>query len=91
MNPNLLLYLLYEAAMADPQSRQQLLDSAQAADPMDQFCQTAQSAGFPLQIGELLSIGEEYSDLQCKSTNGGNPSPYPYFSDAYGAFLDSIA
>ena len=40
--------------------------------------------------GELLAVGEEYSDNQCKSTNGGNPTPYDSFNDAYEIFLASV-
>ena len=50
----------------------------------------AREAGVELYPGELLAVGEEYSDNQCKSTNGGNPTPYDSFNDAYEIFLASV-
>jgi hypothetical protein len=38
-----------------------------------------------------MAMGQEYSDNQCKSTNGGNPSPYEWLGDEYELFLDSIS
>ncbi|RGX54292.1 MULTISPECIES: hypothetical protein [Anaerotruncus] len=90
MNVIQLLEQLAEAARTDPSLKQRLLASEAARDPMDTFCKTAQTAGFPIYLGELFAAGEEFSDLQCKSTNGGNPRPYQYFNDAYGAFIESL-
>ena len=56
-----------------------------------ELCKTlAREAGVELYPGELLAVGEEYSDNQCKSTNGGNPTPYDSFNDAYEIFLASV-
>ena len=76
-----LLALLWEQAKRNPKLREKLLASKNAKDPMDDFCQS---------VGELFALGQESSDNQCKSTNGGNPSPYASFEDAYENFISSL-
>lgn len=77
-------------ARADEALRQALLATQNSAEPILDFCRLAQSAGVALEPGELFAVGLEYSDNQCKSTNGGNPSPYEAFDDAYENFIFSI-
>ena len=77
-------------ARGDEALRQALLATQAAAEPLLEFCALAQQAGVDLEAGELFAIGLEYSDNQCKSTNGGNPSPYEAFDDAYENFIFSI-
>ena len=77
-------------AKADPALRRALLSTAESDDALWDFCKLAQGAGVELYAGELFAIGEEYCDNQCKSTNGGNPSPYHSFNDAYENFIESI-
>ncbi len=77
-------------ARADEDLRQALLATARGGDPLFEFCGIAQRAGVDLALGELFAVGEEYCDNQCKSTNGGNPSPYFSFNDAYENFIESI-
>lgn len=77
-------------AKADEQLRQALLATRDSAEPILDFCELAQRAGVDLAAGELFAVGLEYSDNQCKSTNGGNPSPYAAFDDAYENFITSI-
>jgi len=77
-------------AKADAVLRQQLLATREAKDPMLTFCQIAQAHGVELYLGELFAVGQEYSDNQCKSTNGGNPTPYDAFDDAYENFLAGL-
>ena len=72
-------------AKKDKTLRQALLETQTSKDPLDAFCCLAQKAGVNLSIGE-----QEYSDNQCKSTNGGNPTPYDSFHDAYETFLASL-
>lgn len=78
-------------AKADLLLRQKLLSTKEQAEPLVAFCALAQEAGVDLSVGELFAIGMEYSDNQCKSTNGGNPSPYEAFDDAYENFISSIS
>lgn len=84
------LELLYSDTKKDPLLKKRLLETRFAADPMDAFCKIACDVGHSITIGELFAIGQEYSDNQCKSTNGGNPSPYDLFDDAFETFLDSL-
>lgn len=81
---------LLEAARQDPALRQRLLDTRSAPDPMDEFCILAQSLGYEIYLGDLFAAGEEYSDNQCKSTNGGNPRPYNSFNDTLEFFLTEL-
>ena len=78
---------LLEAARRDESLRRRLLDTRAASDPMDAFCSLAQSLGYEIYLGDLFAAGQEYSDNQCKSTNGGNPRPYDSFSDTLEFFL----
>lgn len=82
--------LLYSDAKKDHLLKKRLLATRLADDPMDAFCKIACDAGHSITIGDLFAIGQEYSDNQCKSTNGGNPSPYDSFDDTYETFLDSL-
>lgn len=84
------LAALTEMAKSNDSLRRALLDTRSADDPMLTFCKLALEAGVDLSLGELFSVGQEYSDNQCKSTNGGNPSPYSDFDDAYENFLAEI-
>jgi len=84
------LELLYSHAKKDSLLRNELLATRLADDPMDTFCKIACNAGHPITVGDLFTIGQEYSDNQCKSTNGGNPYPYGSFDDTYETFLSSL-
>ncbi len=77
-------------AKADENLRERLLATRHSEDALWDFCKLAQAAGVDLYAGELFAIGEEYCDNQCKSTNGGNPSPYDSFNDAYENFIESL-
>ena len=77
-------------AKADDALRRALLATREEKDPMMAFCTLAQENGVELYLGELFAVGQEYSDNQCKSTNGGNPTPYTAFDDAYENFLVGI-
>lgn len=85
-----MLEKLSALAKNDPTLREKLLDTRIAADPLDTFCTLAAEAGCPVSLGELVALGQEYSDNQCKSTNGGNPTPYEFFDDTYENFLLSL-
>ena len=78
---------LLAAAREDGSLRRQLLATRHADDPMDAFCRLAQSLGYAIYLGDLFAAGQEYSDNQCKSTNGGNPRPYDSFDDTLEFFL----
>jgi len=67
-----------------------LIQTSESSDPLYNFCSVANDAGVDISIGELFALGEEYCDNQCKSTNGGNPSPYYSFDDTYENFIQSL-
>ena len=90
MTTNQKLVLLMEAAQKNEELKNKLLSSKTGKDPMLEFCQTSTEYDIPLTVGELFALGEETSDNQCKSTNGGNPSPYEYLSDPYEMFLAGL-
>lgn len=81
---------LRSLAKADAALRSKLLATRGLPEPMEAFCRLAEEAGCPLTVGELWALGLENSDNQCKSTNGGNPSPYESFDDEYENFLASL-
>jgi hypothetical protein len=85
------LVRLYDKAMSDNSLRQSLIKTRDSAEPVFEFCRIAAGAGCEIAPGELMAMGQEYSDNQCKSTNGGNPSPYRSLEDEYEIFLDSIS
>lgn len=84
------LELLRLHAQRDPGLKENLLATRKAADPMHEFCKIAFQAGHDITVGELFAIGQEYSDNQCKSMNGGNAMPYEAFDDSYEEFLNSL-
>lgn len=81
------LQQLLDAALKNEELRLSLLATRSQKDPMASFCEAATKAGYPITIGELFAVGQEYSDNQCKSTNGGNPNPYDGLDDAYENFM----
>ena len=88
MNEKLLR--LSEMALSDPAIKTRFLQTRQADDPLDAFCALACALGIPLEIGELVAMGEEMSCNQMKSTNGGGVTPYDYFDDAYEQFFMAL-
>jgi len=84
------LELLRSDSKKDPLLKDRLLATRFAEDPTDSFCKVASDAGHPITVGELFATGQEYSDNQCKSTNGGNPRPNDSFEDIYESFLASL-
>jgi hypothetical protein len=84
------LDMLQEHTMKDPSLKERLLATRTAEDPTDSFCRIARDAGHNISVGDLFAVGEEYSDNQCKSQNGGNHYPYKGFNDTYETFLASL-
>lgn len=78
---------LLKLAKQDKNIKEKLLDTQKANDPMQAFCDLSTELGFPITIGELIVMGEEYSCNQLKSTNGGGVTPYFGFDDLYDMFF----
>lgn len=87
MNTFLKLELLKEKAKSDFNLRQNLLNTKNSSDPMENFCKIARENGVEIYVGDLFAAGLEYMDNTMKSTNGGNPSYYEDFADVYENFL----
>ena len=85
-----IMSLITQRAKQDDKLRERILRTADSNDSLNDFCKIAQEEGFDISVGDILTIGEEYSDNQCKSTNGGNPNPYDYFDDPYEMLLASL-
>ena len=85
-----ILAQLLEAARAREPLRRKMLESRNAADPLSAFCACAAEAGFPITVGELVAIGEEYSANLHKSVNGGAEYPMEGWDDAYEMFLAAL-
>ncbi len=90
MNTFLKLEKLTALCKKETDFKNRLIETANTDDPIYNFCIIAQGAGIDLSLGEMFALGEEYCDNQCKSTNGGNPSPYYSFNDTYENFIESL-
>ena len=85
-----MLQQLLTAALKDEALCSSLLASRREADPMAAFCRVAAQAGYPITVGELFAVGQEYNDEMLRSTNGGNPHPMDGWDDAYENFMVSL-
>lgn len=90
MNTFLKLDKLTSMCKTDVLLKNQLIETEKTDDPLFNFCNIANKVGVDISLGELFALGEEYCDNQCKSTNGGNPSPYYSFNDTYENFIQSL-
>ena len=90
MTMNEMLSRLQDAARAEQGLKQALLASEKAADPMAAFCRTAAEAGYPVTVGELFAMGQEYADNLLKSVNGGAEYPIEGWEDTYELFLAAL-
>lgn len=81
---------LLDAAREDGLLREELLASEKTKDPMSAFCKAAQEAGFPVTVGELFAMGQEYTDNLLKSVNGGAEYPMEGWEDTYELFLAAL-
>lgn len=54
---------LVEDARTDTKLRRAMLETKQAADPMDAFCKRATELGYPVSIGELFAEGGSFTRI----------------------------
>lgn len=85
-----MLTQLLAAAHEDPELREHLLATRDASDPLAEFCRLATEAGYPITVGELVAIGEEYVSNLHKSVNGGAEYPMEGWDDTYEMFLAAL-
>lgn len=85
-----LLRELLAVAKKDPTVKERLLQTRQSTDPMFAFCEEATKLGYPMTVGELVAIGEEYCSNLLKSVNGGATYPMEDWDDAYEDFFVAL-
>lgn len=85
-----ILSQLLAAAREEEALRKRLLATREAKDPLSAFCEEAGKAGFPITVGELVAVGEEYASNLHKSVNGGAEYPMEGWDDAYEMFLAAL-
>ena len=71
MNIGEMLDELKKRARKDPQIREKLLASREAASPLGAFCAVCREYGYEIYDMDLLQAGEEAYAAMRRSTNGG--------------------
>ncbi len=90
MNINDTLDALLKAALNNDSLRKALLATENSKDPMADFCDIAEKAGFHIDLGEFFALNETMCNNLLKSTNGGATYPIDDWGDAYGQFISSL-
>lgn len=85
MNEKLIKIL--EEARKDDKFKIELIKTREQRDVMDSLCKVATSRGYDITVGELFSIGEEYTSNLLKSVNEGVAYPIEDWSDWYEDFF----
>lgn len=67
---------ILEEAKNDDEFRKELIKTREQRDVMDSFCKVVTSRGYDMTVGELFSMGEEYTSNLLKSVNGGAKISY---------------
>lgn len=81
---------IYQKARQDISFAQKLKRAYESSEPLLNFCTVCGEYGFEITPGEIITMGEEYSCNQLKSTNGGGVIPYDYFDDPYEMLMSSV-
>lgn len=81
--------LLYDARHNE-ELKKKLLDTRNAADPMDEFCKLCCSLGYEITIGGLFAMGQDMNDSKLRSVNGGGVDGIDGWDDAYDTFFCSL-
>ncbi|MDD6396174.1 MAG: hypothetical protein PUB37_08380 [Firmicutes bacterium] len=87
---NEILGKLLKAAMHDDSLRRALINTRSAHDPAAAFCQCACEMGYPITVGELFSMGQEFNDTMLRSVNGGGVEGPDGWDDAYDMFFAAL-
>lgn len=67
--------------------KEEFLDTLQASDPMQAFCDVAAKYGQILMKGELATLGEESCAAMLRSQNGGGEIEPVGWDDDYALFF----
>ena len=81
---------LLEDARHDEKLRKKLLATRKDADPMKAFCDTCQSLGYEIYLGELFAYGQDMNDSKMRSVNGGGVCFIDGWDDAYEMFFAAL-
>lgn len=81
---------LLEGARQNEELREKLLATRKDKDPMKAFCDTCQSLGYEIYLGELFAYGQDMNDSKMRSVNGGGVCSIDGWDDAYEMFLASL-
>lgn len=81
---------LLKMALNDADLKKKLLDTENAKEPMEEFCNISNEYGCPIDLGELLALNETLWNNLLKSTNGGATFPIDEWSDTYEQFISSL-
>ncbi|WP_434797540.1 Nif11-like leader peptide family natural product precursor [Terrisporobacter vanillatitrophus] len=84
------LVKILEEARNNQLIKEKFIETRDAEDPMEEFCNVATSMGYDMTVGDLFAMGEEYSSNLLKSCNGGAVYPMDEWSDWYEDFFTSL-
>lgn len=84
------LRTLLEDARSDSTLKEKLLKTREDKDPMKCFCDTCQSLGYEIYLGELFAYGQDMNDSKMRSVNGGGVCSIDGWDDAYEMFFASL-
>lgn len=81
---------LQHKALNDPKLRAELLATRLDDDPMKAFCDKCTELGYPITVGELFAMGEDFCDAMLRSVNGGGVNRLDGWNDAYDMFFSAL-
>ena len=87
---NVIFDVIFERAKADKAFKTELINAYKSSEPLMGFCDICTKNGIPVTAGDIITLGEEYSCNQLKSTNGGGVIPYDYYDDPFEMLMSSI-
>lgn len=77
-------------AKQNPKLKQELLETRESENPVEDFCNLCQQKGYNITIGELFTVGQEANDAKLRSVNGGGVNGIDGWDDAYEQFFLSL-
>lgn len=78
------------AALHDEKIKKMLLATKYESDPAAAFCQCASKLGYPVTLGELFCMGQDFNDAMLRSVNGGGVEGPNGWDDAYEMFFAAL-
>lgn len=78
------------AALHDDKIKKLLLATKSLPDPAAAFCECASKLGYPVTLGELFCMGQEFNDAMLRSVNGGGVEGPNDWDDAYEMFFAAL-